>query len=75
MHAAILSVLTKSGFAYLILCPRCTVEIQDRPNTLPCTKFDDTIKMLEAFLFEYAGIHVVLKVMVVERQSDTIETQ
>jgi hypothetical protein len=51
------------------------MEIQDRPNTLLCTKFDDTIKMLKAILLEYARVHVILEVMVVEGQSDTVETQ
>jgi hypothetical protein len=37
-------------------------------------KFDDTVEMLETTRLEYAWIHVIFKVAVIERKADAVET-
>lgn len=36
---------------------------------------NDSVQMLEAFLFQYAGVHIVLKVSIVERQPQTVDAE
>lgn len=51
------------------------MEVEYGVNTLFATEFDDAVKMLETLLLEYARIHVILKVAIVEREADAIKAQ
>jgi hypothetical protein len=51
------------------------MEVEYRVNTFLAAELDDTIKMLEPLLLENARVHVILKVAIIEREADAIETQ
>lgn len=42
-----------------VLPSRCGVKIEDGVNALLGTEIDDAVEVLEALLFEYAGVHVI----------------
>lgn len=42
-----------------VLSAGCGMKIKDNVNTLLGAEIDDAVEVLEALLFEYAGVHVI----------------
>jgi hypothetical protein len=51
------------------------MQIQDGVNPLIRTEFDDTVQMLKPRGFEDARVHVVLEVVVIEGNTETIQSE
>jgi hypothetical protein len=84
MHGAILKVLMLPeegmvgrvvGVPVLILEARYGVQVEDRVDAVPSAQVDDPIKMLEARLLDLEGRHVVLEMMVVDRQPQQVQAK
>ena len=66
-----ITVIIKTGYlAYL--SARCGMAINDRVDTMLSTNVNGAVEMFESFWFEHSGIHVILKVSVVDCDTNAI---
>ena len=63
------------GVPSSILPSWCSVHIEDGVDTLLGAEADYAIKVSKPIFFQYSGIHVVLEVAVVDRNSNAVEAE
>lgn len=51
------------------------MQVKDSPDAIVCADVNDTIQFLECTLFQLAGLHVILKVVIIERKTYAIQSQ